>query len=176
MQGDLKSQDGNAIKEPVSSDDSSDLKSLWVQILRAIPYQADQALLTLANPVKISPDGIVITFKNPNFVQKANTQEKKRCISDAAASVLGKSDIPVTIREPHADDKKIEKIKVTLQKKPIVPPKSLVDEPDEVTEQELEMFSQESEAVSTVKAGETDYSHSDQSNMVKQLFDGKFLD
>lgn len=163
--------------KPAVSSGDSDIKSLWVQILRAIPHQADQALLTLANPVEISENGIVLTFKQPSFVQKANSQEKKQCITDAAAAVLGKSGIPVLIREPLPDDKKVEKVKLTPVKKTVTPPKSLVDEEPEVTPQEMETVEDDKKSTEAeTNKTEKDLSRSDQSNMVRDLFDGKFLD
>jgi len=157
---------------PIQS--TADIKSLWIQILREIPSQADQALLSLANPVQISADKIVITIKNAKFVEKANSPEKKQCIIDAAAKVLGKNNIPVLVREPLPDDKKIDKVKVTAIKKTVEAPRNLVEEHDEVSEPEKET-AKESENEPESKT-EKDFSRSDQSNMVRELFDGKFLD
>ncbi len=155
---------------------TSNLKALWTQILGAIPNQADRALLLLANPVKIDNDGIVLAIKSPTLIEKANSPERKQSLISAADSVLGTTNISILIRQPLPDDKKIEKVKVSAIKKPISPPKTLVEDEHEVSEQEVETAKEETEAKRPQNQDETDFSRSDQSNMVKQLFDGKYLE
>ena len=155
---------------------TSNLKALWTQILGAIPNQADRALLSLANPIKIENDGIVLAIKSPNLMEKANSPERKQSLISAADSILGATNISILIRQPLPDDKKIEKVKVSAIKKPITPPKTLVEDEHEVSEQEVETAKEETEANKPQNRDETDFSRSDQSNMVKQLFDGKYLE
>lgn len=155
---------------------TSNLKALWTQILGAIPNQADRALLSLANPIKIENDGIVLAIKSPNLMEKANSPERKQSLISAANSILGTTNISILIRQPLPDDKKIEKVKVSAIKKPITPPKTLVEDEHEVSEQEVETAKEETEANKPQNRNETDFSRSDQSNMVKQLFDGKYLE
>lgn len=155
---------------------TSNLKALWTQILGAIPNQADRALLSLANPIKIENDGIVLAIKSPNLMEKANSPERKQSLISAANSILGTTNISILIRQPLPDDKKIEKVKVSAIKKPITPPKTLVEDEHEVSEQEVETAKEETEANKPQNRDETDFSRSDQSNMVKQLFDGKYLE
>lgn len=155
---------------------TSNLKASWTQILGAIPNQADRALLSLANPIKIENDGIVLAIKSPNLMEKANSPERKQSLISAADSILGTTNISILIRQPLPDDKKIEKVKVSAIKKPITPPKTLVEDEHEVSEQEVETAKEETEANKPQNRDETDFSRSDQSNMVKQLFDGKYLE
>lgn len=155
---------------------TSNLKALWTQILGAIPNQADRALLSLANPIKIENDGIVLAIKSPNLMEKANSPERKQSLISAADSILGTTNISILIRQPLPDDKKIEKVKVSAIKKPITPPKTLVEDEHEVSEPEVETAKEETEANKPQNRDETDFSRSDQSNMVKQLFDGKYLE
>lgn len=155
---------------------TSNLKALWTQILGAIPNQADRALLLLANPVKIDSDGIVLAIKSTTLIEKANSPERKQSLISAADSILGTTNISILIRQPLPDDKKIEKVKVSAIKKPITPPKTLVEDEHEVSEQEVETAKEETEANKPQNRDETDFSRSDQSNMVKQLFDGKYLE
>lgn len=155
---------------------TSNLKALWTQILGAIPNQADRALLLLANPVKIDSDGIVLAIKSTTLIEKANSPERKQSLINAADSILGTTNISILIRQPLPDDKKIEKVKVSAIKKPITPPKTLVEDEHEVSEQEVETAKEETEANKPQNRNETDFSRSDQSNMVKQLFDGKYLE
>lgn len=155
---------------------TSNLKALWTQILGAIPNQADRALLSLANPIKIENNGIVLAIKSPNLMEKANSPERKQSLISAADSILGTTNISILIRQPLPDDKKIEKVKVSAIKKPITPPKTLVEDEHEVSEQEVETAKEETEANKPQNRDETDFSRSDQSNLVKQLFDGKYLE
>ena len=158
------------------SSGTSNLKALWTQILGAIPNQADRALLLLANPIKIDSDGIVLAIKSTTLMEKANSPERKQSLISAADSILGTTNISILIRQPLPDDKKIEKVKVSAIKKPITPPKTLVEDEHEVSEQEVETAKEETEANKPQNRDETDFSRSDQSNMVKQLFDGKYLE
>lgn len=155
---------------------TSNLKALWTQILGAIPNQADRALLLLANPIKIDSDGIVLAIKSTTLMEKANSPERKQSLISAADSILGTTNISILIRQPLPDDKKIEKVKVSAIKKTITPPKTLVEDEHEVSEQEVETAKEETEANKPQNRDETDFSRSDQSNMVKQLFDGKYLE
>lgn len=155
---------------------TSNLKALWTQILGAIPNQADRALLLLANPIKIDSDGIVLAIKSTTLMEKANSPERKQSLISAADSILGTTNISILIRQPLPDDKKIEKVKVSAIKKPITPPKTLVEDEHEISEQEVETAKEETEANKPQNRDETDFSRSDQSNMVKQLFDGKYLE
>ena len=155
---------------------TSNLKALWTQILGAIPNQADRALLLLANPIKIDSDGIVLAIKSTTLMEKANSPERKQSLISAADSILGTTNISILIRQPLPDDKKIEKVKVSAIKKPITPPKTLVEDEHDVSEQEVETAKEETEANKPQNRDETDFSRSDQSNMVKQLFDGKYLE
>lgn len=155
---------------------TNNLKALWTQILGAIPNQADRALLLLANPIKIDSDGIVLAIKSTTLMEKANSPERKQSLISAADSILGTTNISILIRQPLPDDKKIEKVKVSAIKKPITPPKTLVEDEHEVSEQEVETAKEETGANKPQNRDETDFSRSDQSNMVKQLFDGKYLE
>ena len=154
----------------------SDIKSLWVSILQSIPSQAERAFFQLANPVKINEDGIVITFKAPNWIERANSKEKKQCIIDAANVVLGKENIPVLVREPLPDDTKIEKVKINPPKKSVLPPVDLVDKNEEISQSEIETVNNENKTNNPQKPVAENVMRSDQSNMVRDLFDGKFLD
>ena len=109
-------------------------------------------------------------------MEKANSPERKQSLISAADSILGTTNISILIRQPLPDDKKIEKVKVSAIKKPITPPKTLVEDEHEVSEQEVETAKEETEANKPQNRDETDFSRSDQSNMVKQLFDGKYLE
>ncbi len=168
----------DSVKEITNAQPSgtSNLKALWTQILGAIPNQADRALLLLANPVKIDSDGIVLAIKSTTLIEKANSPERKQSLISAADSILGTTNISILIRQPLPDDKKIEKVKISAIKKPITPPKTLVEDEHEVSEQEVETAKEETEANKPQNRDETDFSRSDQSNMVKQLFDGKYLE
>lgn len=154
---------------------NNDVRSLWIAILQAIPNGSEQALFKIANPVKVSEEQIVITFKAPNWVEKANNSGMKKCIVDAAEVVLGKPNIPVLVRTPLPDDEKFEKIVVPAPKKSIAPPKDLTVEDDVITDDVKETIEEQSKTPQKTDNTE-DSMRSDQSNMVKDLFDGKFLD
>lgn len=169
---DITQNDDVPIVQPSAT---NNIKSLWIQILSTIPNQADSALFKIANPIKIEKDEIVLAFKSPMLVEKANLSDKKQALIIAASSVLGVENIPVQIRRSLPEDKKIDKVKIPTTK-PFTPPKTLADDEEQhISEQELETAKEETNNKQQNQT-ETDFSRSDQSNMVKQLFDGKYLE
>ena len=158
----------------------NDIKSLWAQVLGAISDTVVVAWLrSNANPVKISKDGVVVTFKNAIMVEKMNAPERKKFISDAVKKVFGEENISVIIREPLPDDVKIDKVKPVAPKKSIVPPKTLVEDevdnsPEIETIKEIKSTPEGEQKPEKEQTNQTQ--HSDQSSMVKDLFDGKYID
>lgn len=171
--------DGNDTKQSIENKDivktteSRDIKNLWIEVIQTISSPATQAIFKQqGNPIKLDKDEVVIGFKSKQLVDNVNRAGNKNSFVDAAKSVLGVDSVNVTFREMSPDEPKIEKIQFQ-QKKSIIPNIDLSNNEEPISEQEKETVAQENENKSNKKEPDT---HSEQSIMVKDLFDGKYLD
>ena len=83
---------------------------MWQALVRQISSPSTQALLRLANPIKIASDEVIITFKQEIFVKQANDDSKKQVIVDAANKLFNQSNTIVTIRLPQSGDAQLPKL------------------------------------------------------------------
>ena len=145
---------------PVSKKpDGTDIQSLWKTLLANIKSPGTKALLNLATPVKISPDEIIITFKNDKLVSQINDTNKKQMLIEAASTMFNKSSIPVAIRLPQPGDNQIQKTQAVQ---------------DEPVREDAPAATQQETQIETKK--ENERIESDQEKMVLELFDGKFIE
>lgn len=162
-------------------DPSTDIRSLWGELLSHIKSPSTHALLKLANPVKIAPDEVVITFKQSIFVKQASEGQKKIAIMEAADEMFGQKNTVVNIRTPLDSDIDLGKIVPAKPKpKPTVAPKTLAEPKSEISEEEAETVKEVTENKAQEEEKKTEKQHSntfesDQSKMIKELFDGKYI-
>lgn len=161
-------------------DHSTDIRSLWGELLSHIKSPSTHALLKLANPVKIAPDEVVITFKQSIFVKQASEGQKKIAIMEAADEMFGQKNTVVNIRTPLESDVDLGKIVPAKPKpQPTVAPKTLAEPKSEVSEEEIETANEEIQAKpqeeKKTEKQQSETFESDQSKMIKDLFDGKYI-
>lgn len=161
-------------------DHSTDIRSLWGELLSHIKSPSTHALLKLANPVKITPDEVVITFKQSIFVKQASEGQKKIAIMEAADEMFGQKNTVVNIRTPLESDVDLGKIVPAKPKpQPTVAPKTLAEPKSEVSEEEIETANEEIQAKpqeeKKTEKQQSETFESDQSKMIKDLFDGKYI-
>ena len=161
-------------------DHSTDIRSLWGELLSHIKSPSTHALLKLANPVKIAPDEVVITFKQSIFVKQASEGQKKIAIMEAADEMFGQKNTVVNIRTPLESDVDLGKIIPAKPKsQPTVTPKTLAEPKSEVSEEEIETANEEIQAKpqeeKKTEKQQSETFESDQSKMIKDLFDGKYI-
>ena len=152
---------------PVSrKPDGNDIQSLWQTLLMNIKSPATKALLNLASPVKISPDEVIITFKNDKLVSQINDTNKKQMLVEAANTMFNQSDSKVIVRLPQANDAVVEKKKLTVEEPAPQPqPVPQAAEPQPVAVEEKNVPSKNIER-----------EESEQEKMVLELFDGKYIE
>lgn len=153
---------------------NASIGDLWRMILSNIGDLATQKWLEKqASPVEITKDNITLVIQKSNWVDRFNNSDKRQVVIDAAALVLGNPKITVKARTPLKDEVKVE---VAPEPKPVkkveVPQNA---EPEEVSQDEMEVLN-ETVSQKPVPTEETDDSHSEQSKMVKELFDGKYIE
>ena len=165
----------------------NDIQSLWKALLMNVKSPSTKALLNLATPVKIAPDGVIITFKNEKLVAQINDTNKKQMLEEAA-SLMFNATVSVMVRLPQGGDSEItaESVKknfkiatpqsvpqATPQVKQVEAPKQVA--PQKVKEQaRLQNTNDEQSVPKTEK--EKERLESDQEKMIMELFDGKYIE
>ena len=180
--------------------DGNDIQSLWKALLLNVKSPSTKALLNLATPVKIAPDGVIITFKNEKLVAQINDTNKKQMLVEAAGLMFN-ADVSVMVRLPQGGDSEITAESVKKNFKIATPavalePKSQQSiqpkpqpkiekqvQPPKISEEEraVNMASkQTAEKLSADDAPKTESDkkrlESDQEKMVMELFDGKYIE
>lgn len=168
--------------------DSSDVSVLWGQLLTLIQSPPTRALLKQwANPIKIAPDETVLSMKNEIFLNQVQSGSKKQAIIEALDSLFSQSNSNVVVRLPHPNDTQVKPSTVSAQpvrqsqpkpqikQSPVMKP---VEKAPEVEAEEVEELREE--AVKSTKADTASKIeaslHSDNVNMVMELFDGKVIE
>lgn len=180
--------------------DGNDIQSLWKALLLNVKSPSTKALLNLATPVKIAPDGVIITFKNEKLVAQINDTNKKQMLVEAAGLMFN-ADVSVMVRLPQGGDSAITaesvkknfkiatpavalepKSKQSIQPKPQPQIEKQV-QPPKIFEEERAVNTaskQTAEKLSADDAPKTESDkkrlESDQEKMVMELFDGKYIE
>lgn len=180
--------------------DGNDIRSLWKALLLNVKSPSTKALLNLATPVKIAPDGVIITFKNEKLVAQINDTNKKQMLVEAAGLMFN-ADVSVMVRLPQGGDSEITaesvkknfkiatpavalepKSKQSIQPKPQPQIEKQV-QPPKIFEEERAVNTaskQTAEKLSADDAPKTESDkkrlESDQEKMVMELFDGKYIE
>lgn len=164
-----------------------DISALWGQLLENIHSAPTRALLKQwANPVKITADDTVLSMKNEIFLNQVQSGSKKQAIIDAVNTLFGQSNSNVTIRLPHPDDVQVKpsvsnhsapKTFEAPKPKPSPIMKPVSSEPEVKSEEVEELKEEVTQQVKSDSAAKIEASlHSDNVNMVMQLFDGKVIE
>ena len=156
----------------------NDISILWTKLLSNINSVPTVTLLKQwANPVKISPEETVLSIKTELFLNRISSGNKKDLIVEAIDKLFEQKNSNLIIRLPMKED---EIIKPAAIKAP--PPAPQPKPPvEEITEEELneskELLENPDSSNQDVPAEKVTYSeHSDQINMVVDLFEGKLIE
>ena len=149
---------------PVSKKpDKDDKNNLWQALLSNISSPPTIALLRLAVPIKVSEDGIEITFKNDKLVKQLSESNKIKIVQQAAAVTFNKEDIPVKVLNTFIEQKKEEPVGTKDSKQEVV--KEVEQE-----ENSIQQTATEEKIIETKVRQDTD-----QEKMIMDLFDGKYV-
>lgn len=151
--------------------DGADVSALWDQLLNAIQSAPTRALLKQwAKAVKITPEETIITMKNEIFLNQVQSGAKKQSIIDAVDGLFAQSNSNVIIRLPQAGDDVVRPVTVEPVKPKVEPIVEEVPEPEEIQQlkEEVKVEQKQNRIASSM--------HSDNVNMVMDLFDGKVID
>ncbi len=152
---------------------ANDMHSLWVSILQSIDSPPNRAFYSnLARPVEISQNKVVVAFSKEMFVKQAREGAKHQALVDAVSKYLNVSNPDIEI---------ITSDNIDLSKKVTPPPTPAQKQIEEQNiqkqdEEEYQAFMEsKKENPESKKLTASDIDSSSQAAMVKELFDGKYI-
>ena len=148
--------------------DASDISAVWHQVLNNILDLPQRIFLQKnAVPVEITDKKITLVMQKSNWADTFNNSEKKQIVVDAAALVLKNPKIQIVARTPLKDEIQVPTPPKEVQKKNITKPENIENsDVDLEIETATEALNENNQSIDI---------HSDQSEMIKQLFDGKYI-
>ena len=166
-------QKENISKNSSINSTANDMHSLWVSIIQSIDSPPNRAFYSnLARPVEISQNKVVVAFSKEMFVKQAREGSKHQALVDAVSKYLNVSnpDIEIIISD-----------NIDLSKKVTPPPTPAQKQIEEQNiqkqdEEEYQAFMEsKKENPESKKLTAADIDSSSQAAMVKELFDGKYI-
>ncbi len=174
---------------PANTHEKEDLSVKWQGILQNIDSIPSRMFFyNLSKPVELTPEGITITFAKEIFVKQAQDSSKNAPLKKAAMNYFSVEDINVHIKLADENDN-TQISKPPLEKLERKPAAADVQQP--ANEQEIqddaqilaETLGQLPEKKQDFETNSADYSEedltenlSDQSKMVLELFNGKYIE
>lgn len=164
-----------------SSAPSLDLAEAWQGILQNIESIPSRMFFyNLSRPVELNNEGITIAFLKDIFVKQAQDTSKNTPLKNAAMKYFGVDDINVHIKLADPNEAEPQKLKPSLEKleKKPLPPKPVVSDTSEEEENIQLLKSTLGEKEEEIKKSQAELTEnlSDQSKMVLELFNGKYIE
>ena len=185
----VKEKDQELIEVPMSSS-SDNIKTLWVSFLDNISSFPSRAILKQqAVPVKMSKQEIVIVIKNETWLKNFSPDGERYAYLVESAKKVFDSEPKVIVRGPKSGDEKLdmdtESVVETSQKDS---PRQLIEQTPSPTKEDIDDAlsaeddlseqandEQKSTSYKTISRADSAY-HSDNVNMVMDLFEGKLIE
>lgn len=166
-----------------TSSGNEDITSAWQGILQNIESVPSRMFFyNLSRPISLTKEGIEIGFVKDIFVKQAKEDSKNAPLKKAAMNYFGVPDINIHIRQIDANEPMQQQVKPSLEKlekKTEQPKPATTAEIEEENAQLLkEAFDPSSSPVAPSKIDKNDIPAdlSDQSKMVMELFNGKYIE
>ena len=164
-------QETKQIETPVQKTEV-DLQKLWISIVQSIDSVPNRAFYSnLARPVEITENKVVIAFSKEIFVKQAKEGVKNKALVDAVSKYLN-------IANPVIEIITADNIDLTKKIVPANPVQSKKEEEKDIREQEEEAYQTfvEAQKEEQSKPPIKPENLTGQAEMVKELFDGKFIE
>jgi DNA polymerase-3 subunit gamma/tau len=168
------------------------LKTLWAKYLENISSFPSRAILKQqALPVKLTENEVIITIKNPSWLKQfAQDGTKHPFIVEAANSLFGTQVKKIIVRAPESGDEAIRKEQSSSDDDDKPAPAKVKSAPETIKkvqpQKSIESISEKDSIEEALDAEEQttpaphrhkqESYHSDNVNMVMELFDGKFIE
>lgn len=182
------------IKNNAAPAQNNEIKDIWAKFLNNISSFASRSILKqYAVPVKFSTDEVIIAIKAESWLSKFRDEADRMALIETASKAVTGGNPKIILRPPQADDDKlreemISSAPVSQPKKPLILEQD-VQNREEISDavEQIEEFEQESqntkidsaekktEIADTPKREDTAF-HSDNVNMVIDLFEGKIIE
>ena len=177
----------------LKSQDNADtgIKNTWAKFLDNVSSFASRAILKQhAIPVKFSDDEVIIAIKSDSWLSKFRDESDRLSLIENAVKAVVVGNPKIILRAPQAGDDDLRKeASATTQKsepkKPLILPQDdteeIVQDVDEAAESDLSSDNSNSDEKKTLKTNnpqkrEDSAFHSDNVNMVLDLFEGKIIE
>ena len=185
----VKEKEQELIEVPMSSN-SDNIKTLWVSFLDNISSFPSRAILKQqAIPVKLSKQEIVIVIKNETWLKNFSPDGERYAYLVESAKKVFDCEPKVIVRGPKSGDEKLdmdtESVVETSQKDS---PRQLIEQTPSPTKEDIDDAlsaeddlseqandEQKSTSYKTISRADSAY-HSDNVNMVMDLFEGKLIE
>ena len=175
----------NALSNSISSSQSdnnsnTDIMSAWQGILQNIDSIPSRMFFyNLSRPVSLTKDGIEIAFLKDIFVKQAKEESKNAPLKKAALKYFGVDDINIHIKLVNTNE--ISSTKPSLDKlEKKAPVQNSAPQSTEIEDENAILLENELHPISdTAKKNEANVNIdnlSDQSKMVMELFNGKYIE
>lgn len=170
------------VPTPAASSGSVDIATAWQGILQNIESMPSRMFFyNLSRPVSISPEGVTVAFMKEIFVKQAQEASKNAPLKKAAMNYFGVSDINIHIKLADETDNVAQNVKPVLdklEKKSAAPQQILnnsdIEDKTAILKETLgDSYTEEPVYQSSE---ETNENLSDQSKMVMELFNGKYIE
>lgn len=150
---------------------------MWENLLQNVQSAPTRALLKQwANPIKIEPDGVILTMKNEVLLKQFVEGNKKKMLENAVDALFSQQNSKVIVRLPQADDVPVAPAVTPRQITPPPEPKPAEPQQPEPSPEVIQDAKEEALKIESKTKSEISSMYSDQVNMVVELFDGKFIE
>ncbi len=174
---------------------SSEIKDLWGKFLDNISSFASRAILKKhALPVKFAPDEVIIAIKTDSWLTKFREEADRMALIESAANAVTGGNPKIVLRAPQADDDKLRADSSVPTpavqnepKKTLIPENSKIeeeildtveknDEQEEIIANDNDSDEKKTSQITGSSNREDAAFHSDNVNMVIDLFEGKIIE
>ena len=170
------------VEKPVIQNNSSNENYHWRDLLKHIDSMPSRAFYSsLAHPISLSKEKVVISFKKDIFVKQARDKNKSQAFYDACKKYFAVSDIEIDVKlKNDTVDEKIHLSEILGNDEKISSlPIQKEEEEKKISQSELDTLEDEQEkannAQQKTKSTSQNVNLSDQEKMIVDLFDGKII-
>ena len=178
--------DENIVENEREAFEQVDLKSNdnggnyhWRDLLKHIDSMPSRAFYSsLAHPICLTSQKVVISFKKDIFVKQARDKNKSQAFYDACKKYFGVNDIEVDVKlKNDVNDEKIHLSEI-IEEKPSSQIQEKEEEEEKISQSELDAYNDETNKNKQIKDKKQNpqiAGLSDQEKMIVDLFDGKII-
>lgn len=167
------------VEKPTIQNNSSSGNYHWRDLLKHIESMPSRAFYSsLAHPICLSKEKVVISFKKDIFVKQARDKNKSQAFYDACKKYFGVDDIEIDVKlKNDTVDEKIHLSEISENNEKSSPEPQIQAKEEKISQSELDTLKDEQEKGNSFEQNTTSSNAdlSDQEKMVVELFDGKII-